>query len=239
METSARLRPSSPGYGEIRGRTKFGTAAPALRFAPCGLQAALPKRSLGQAKRGLGKAGWSGRCRQRGLGPFHDRLECGRLGNSEIGQHLAVDQQPGFGEAVDKSAIAQPERPHRRVQPLNPQRPEGALPPLAVPEGVLVRLLDRLLGDPDGVLPPAVIALGGFEDLLVLGVSGDATFDAGHGRSPRDGVDSSPSAQPLGRKYFLILSPSVLNRTLVPRNWRICFLVRLIMPWRLRECAKS
>src|SRR5258708_37548557 len=45
--------------------------------------------------------------------------------------------------------------------------------------------------------------------------------------------------QPFGRKYFLILSPSVLNRTLVPRNWRICFLVRLIMPWRLRDCANS
>ena len=32
------------------------------------------------------------------------------------------------------------------------------------------------------------------------------------------------------KKYFLILSPSVLNSTAVPRNWRICFLVRLIMP---------
>src|SRR5262249_27232988 len=27
---------------------------------------------------------------------------------------------------------------------------------------------------------PAIIALGGLEDLLVLGVAGDATFDAGH-----------------------------------------------------------
>src|SRR5215470_6936726 len=36
-----------------------------------------------------------------------------------------------------------------------------------------------------------------------------------------------------------MLSPSVLNRTLVPRSWRICFLVRLIMPWRLRDCVYS
>src|ERR1700758_5325764 len=43
--------------------------------------------------------------------------------------------------------------------------------------------------------------------------------------------------QPFGRKYFLMLSPSVLNSTLVPRNWRICFLVRLIMPWRLPRWA--
>src|SRR5262249_33936692 len=34
-----------------------------------------------------------------------------------------------------------------------------------------------------------------------------------------------------------MLSPSVLNRTAVPRSWRICFLVRLIMPWRLRDWA--
>src|ERR1700722_2360205 len=47
------------------------------------------------------------------------------------------------------------------------------------------------------------------------------------------------SAQPLGRKYRLILSPSVLNRTEVPRNWRMAFLVRLIMPWRLRDWVNS
>src|SRR5262249_922472 len=39
--------------------------------------------------------------------------------------------------------------------------------------------------------------------------------------------------QAFGRKYFLTLSPSVLNSTRVPRSWRICFFVRLIMPWRL------
>src|SRR5665213_4245770 len=42
--------------------------------------------------------------------------------------------------------------------------------------------------------------------------------------------------QPLGRKYFLMLSPSVLNSTLVPRCSRICLVVRLIMPWRLPDC---
>src|SRR3954463_2481685 len=43
--------------------------------------------------------------------------------------------------------------------------------------------------------------------------------------------------QAFGKKYFLILSPSVLNSTRVPRSWRICFLVRLIMPWRLPRWA--
>src|ERR1700739_2199725 len=43
--------------------------------------------------------------------------------------------------------------------------------------------------------------------------------------------------QAFGKKYFLTLSPSVLNSTRVPRSWRICFLVRLIMPWRLPRWA--
>src|SRR5690242_15320111 len=45
------------------------------------------------------------------------------------------------------------------------------------------------------------------------------------------------SDQAFGRKYFLTLSPSVLNSTRVPRSCRICFLVRLIMPWRLPRWA--
>ena len=87
---------------------------------------------------------------------------------------------PALLEPVDEPAVVQAERAHRRVEPLDPQRAEGALSALAVAVGVLVRLLDRLLGDADGVLAPAVIALGGLEDLLVLGVSGDAALDACH-----------------------------------------------------------
>ena len=68
------------------------------------------------------------------------------------------------------SAVGQAERAHRGVEALDPQRAEGALLPLAVAEGVLVGLLDRLLGDADGVLAAAVIALGGLVDFLVLGV---------------------------------------------------------------------
>src|SRR5258708_25524912 len=43
--------------------------------------------------------------------------------------------------------------------------------------------------------------------------------------------------QPFGNQYFLILSPSVLNISLVPRCSRICLVVRLIMPWRLPDWA--
>jgi hypothetical protein len=44
----------------------------------------------------------------------------------------------------------------------------------------LVGLLDRLLSYSNRILATAVIALGGFEHFLVLGMSGDAALDASH-----------------------------------------------------------
>ena len=119
--------------------------------------------------------------RQRGLGLLDDHLERRRLADGEIGQHLAVDRDPGLAQARDKSAVGKVERAHRRVEPLDPQGAERALAPLAVAERVLVGLLDRLLGDANRVLAPAVVAFGGLQDLLVLGMRGDAALDACHG----------------------------------------------------------
>src|ERR1043165_5795396 len=176
----------------------------------------------------LGRDDTAGLCRrgsflrQRGRGLLDDRLEGGRLADGEIGQHLAVDRDAGLGEPVDEAAVGDAEGPHRGVEALDPQRAEGALAPLAVAEGVLVRLLDRLLGDADRVLAPAVIALGGLEDLLVLGVGGDAPFDASHGLTPGNAREMlngcGRRSQALGSQYFLIRSPSVLNSTSTPRS---------------------
>src|SRR5262245_32070601 len=58
-------------------------------------------------------------------------------------------------------------------------------------------------------------------------------------RSRSRAADTRRGAQALGKKYFLILSPSALNITRVPRCWRICLVVRLIMPWRLPDMADS
>src|SRR5262245_13979424 len=118
---------------------------------------------------------------ERGLGLRHDRLERHRLTDREIGQHLAVDENAGPRQAVDKAAVGESKGPHRGVQALNPKRAERALAALAIAKRILVRLLHRLLGDADRVLAPAVIALGGFEHLLVLGMGGDTALDACHG----------------------------------------------------------
>src|SRR5262249_28513787 len=151
------------------------------------------------------------------------------LANSEIGKHFAVDRDAGFGEAGNEAAVVQAERTHRGVEALDPKRTEGALAPLAVAIGILICLLYRLFGDANRVLTAPIITLCGLKHLLVLGMGGDAALDASHGRSPFTKKSAWPilpacaagraGNQLFGRKYFLILSPSVLNSTLVPRNW--------------------
>src|SRR5581483_8693461 len=89
---------------------------------------------------------------ERGLGLADDRFERRRLGDGEVRKHLAVDRNAGLVQARETFAVVQPETPYRRIEPLNPQRAERALAALAVAIGVLVGLLDRLLGDPDRVL---------------------------------------------------------------------------------------
>src|SRR5205823_13448070 len=120
------------------------------------------------------------------------------------------------------------ERTHRGIEALDPQRAESALLALAVAEGVLPGLLDRGLGGANGVLAAAVKALGGLVDFLVLGVRGHTAFDARHDlkslicgvgdRSPRGRGSAASNRdrqrdQAFGKKYFLTLSPSVLNST--------------------------
>src|SRR6516164_701757 len=60
-------------------------------------------------------SGW-----QRGLGLLHDRLECHRLADREIRQHLAVNGEPGLGQASDELRVVQAEGSHRGIQALNP-----------------------------------------------------------------------------------------------------------------------
>src|SRR5579885_1463243 len=122
----------------------------------------------------------AGSVRKRGAGRIDDRLERCRLAHREIGEHLAVDCDPGLAEAVDKSAIGEAVLAHGGVDALDPEGAERALAVLAVAIGVLVRLFDRLLGDTDRVLAAAVVTLGGLQNLFVLGVGRYAAFDACH-----------------------------------------------------------
>src|SRR3990172_3234024 len=53
------------------------------------------------------------------------RLERGRLADGKLGQDLAVDLDPGFAEAADKSAVGQTVQPDGGVDALDPQGAEG------------------------------------------------------------------------------------------------------------------
>src|SRR5690606_3364323 len=126
---------------------------------------------------------------ERRLRLVDQRLEGFRLADGEIGEHLAVDLDPGLAEAVDKSAVGHAELAHGGIDALDPQGTEGALARLAVAIGVLLRLLGRRMGGADRILAPAIIALGGLQDLLVPGMGGDAPLDSRHGTSPRSSAD--------------------------------------------------
>src|ERR1700742_4674676 len=123
-------------------------------------------------------------CRERSLGLLGNRLERRGLIDREIREHLAVHGDAGLGQAVDETAVGHAERAHRGIEALDPECAEGALPALAIAECVLAGLFDRLLGSANGILAAAVIALGGLEDFLVLGVSGHTAFDARHDGNP-------------------------------------------------------
>src|SRR5690606_7995684 len=100
--------------------------------------------------------------------------------DGEVGQDLAVDFDPRLVQPVDKAAVGQAVLTHGGVDALDPERTEGALLGLAVAVGVLQALVDSGLGRADGVLAPAIEALGSLQNLLVLGVGGNAPLDARH-----------------------------------------------------------
>src|ERR1700744_6015587 len=121
---------------------------------------------------------------ESGLRLLCNRLERSRLVDRQVRQHLAVDGHARLGQAVDEHAVGHAERTNGRIQPLDPERAEGALLALAIPESVLAGLFDGGLGGANGVLAAAVITLGGLVDFLVLGVGGHTAFDARHDEYP-------------------------------------------------------
>src|SRR5690606_7498803 len=140
--------------------------------------------------------------------------ECLRLVDREIRQHLAVDLDAGLVEAVDEAAIGQAVLADSGVDALDPERAEIALAILAVAIGILQRLLDSLLGDADGVLAAAVETLGLGENLLVLGVGGNASLYACHVMiSLKLLIQPAQRPPPLGRKFLTTFLASGSART--------------------------
>ena len=92
---------------------------------------------------------------------------------------MAADET-GLRQAVDELRVGEAFGAGGGVDALDPQGAEVALLGAAVAVGVLPGAIHGGLGGADGVLAAAVEALGLLQDLLVLGVGGDAPFHASH-----------------------------------------------------------
>src|SRR5688572_7995164 len=75
--------------------------------------------------------------RQRGLGLRRYLGECGTLGGSQVGQHLAVDRDAGGLDAAHQLRIGEAVLARARVDAHDPQLPVVALLAFAPHEGIL------------------------------------------------------------------------------------------------------
>src|SRR5512132_2003328 len=127
----------------------------------------------GNAYSGHGRA-------ERVAGVPVQRREHLRFLHRQVGQDLAVDLDAGLGESVHEPRVGQAVQAGGGVDPLYPQRPEGALAVAPVTVGVLLRLLDLLDRHAEGGRGAAAIALRLLQHLLVPSLVGDAPFYASH-----------------------------------------------------------
>ena len=82
---------------------------------------------------------------ERGLRLLDDRGERGRIGHGQIGEHLAVELDPGLVQPRDELVVGHPVGAGGRVDADDPELPERPLLVLAVAVGVDERVLDLLL----------------------------------------------------------------------------------------------
>src|SRR5450755_2848140 len=121
---------------------------------------------------------------QRGFGLLRDLSECRSVVNGQIREHLAIDVDRRFFQAVHEHAVAHSQLAHGSVDTGNPQRPEFTLFLAPVAVLILPRLHHRFFGDAIDVAATAAIALGFVEDLFVPRFGGNSTLYSRHGSSP-------------------------------------------------------
>src|SRR3954469_8345483 len=110
---------------------------------------------------------------------IHQSLERSGLVDRQIGQDLAVHNDPGAGEPGDKSAVGQAMLAHGGADALDPEGAEVTLALFAADIVVLQRLIGCGIGRGDVVLAATAHAFGLLEDLLSAGGGGGWTRGAG------------------------------------------------------------
>src|ERR1041385_8642653 len=97
-----------------------------------------------------------------GLGELGNAAECGRVGDSDVGENLAVQLHPGLLEAADQLAIREAREARPGIDPRNPQRAELAPPHAAVSIGEGEAALDGLPRHAVELAPPSDVPFASF-----------------------------------------------------------------------------
>src|SRR6516165_1893716 len=114
-----------------------------------------------------------------------DRLKRLGLADRDVGQHLAVEIEPGELYAVHELRISEAVLARAGIDPLDPQRTKVALAVTPVAVGIAQRLLDLFDGHAIGSAAATAVAPSEVEDLLVTGVGRNPAFDARHSSPPQ------------------------------------------------------
>src|ERR1700676_5318163 len=122
--------------------------------------------------------------REAGLGFLCDCGKSRHVMHRKIGEHLAVDGEPGLAQPVDQGAVGHPAQPRRGVDARDPQRAELTLLLAAAAIGVLTGLDDRLLGGAEDLAAGIEVALRFLENFLVPPACDDTAFYSCHVFSP-------------------------------------------------------
>src|SRR5690606_27059099 len=124
------------------------------------------------------------------FGLLNDGTESLLVVHGQVGQHFAVQADFSLAQTGDQTAVAQAVGAAGGVDTGNPQRAELALALAAVTVGILARLDDRLLGDPEHPRTGAVVAFGLLQNFPVTAMRRYTTFDTGHVLFPSSDVQT-------------------------------------------------
>ncbi len=142
------------------------------------------------------------------FGAGDDDAEGFRLVHGQIGEDLAVERDVGGGQPGDEAAVKDVVLLAGGTDALNPEAAKGTLAGLAVTRGVLLGLVDGVLGVAVELGAVRAKAFGAFQHALAAFTAGGGVSGAWHGSvslSMNDlGVERA-GAQTKGR-LFVILS---------------------------------
>src|SRR5690606_27675077 len=132
----------------------------------------------------------AGDCRNKGLSQaslcfFDNRSKRRFFVHGQIGQNLTVDFDRRFFQASDQTAVGQTVDTSTSIDTGDPQSTELTLALLAVTVGILTRLDDRLLGNPEYTRARTVVTFGEFQNFLVTLARHHTTLNTSHSSDPQ------------------------------------------------------